>query len=414
VEFQDDGSFADPSQVEAAENCITEVRRINENGALVVLFIHGWRCNARWDTSKYASAWDANADDDQHFRDFRRVLMGLALRESERYPTGKPGGRRVVGIYLGWNGVSPTDDSVLSFWDRYEIAELVGGGRPVREAIRTIVEKTKVPMKDRPESPLVLAGHSMGALVLEAAFLALLREPGDPLVKVFDPGDPSANEKPVVEVTLNGRPIAFPDLLLALNSAADSGLVREIIDEAHSRNLIKRLTAPEVDVDYAPPLLVSATSSADLATGIVWRAAKGFQHYTDGHDPNLRTHDLNVLGLHQCPALTSGWDFRQDWACLRFPVPRSQPTPSFAIDLPSVSRSAPGGPIHTRYQLEPRFPGESRLAWLFEVPPELVPDHNDIFNGRSRLFFMALMQISGAVMSLAQDVNRNFEVENAP
>jgi hypothetical protein len=61
--------------------------------------------------------------------------------------------------------------------------------------------------------------------------------------------------------------------------------------------------------------------------------------------------------------------------------------------------------------LEPRFPGESRLAWLFEVPPELVAEHNDIFNPRSSLLFMALMQISGAVMSLAGDVVRNFEFE---
>jgi hypothetical protein len=175
----------------------------------VVLFIHGWHHSARWDTGKYASHWDANAEDDQHFRQFRRVLMSLAVRESERYlPTGEGGGQRVVGIYLGWNGdptswfgswLSRTDATVASFYGRYATAEKVGGGHPMREVIRTIVEITKVPMRDRPESPLVLAGHSMGALVLEAAFLALLREAGDPLVKVFDPQDPSANKRSVVE-----------------------------------------------------------------------------------------------------------------------------------------------------------------------------------------------------------------------
>jgi hypothetical protein len=262
----------------------------------------------------------------------------------------------------------------------------------------------------------------MGALVLEAAFLSLLREAGGPLVKVLAAQELSANRRSGVEVTLDGRRVAFPDLLLALNSAADSGLVREILGEFERRKLTKTLTAADVGIDYAPPLLVSATSSADKDTGVTWRVARGIRRllvgadgydgrYTDGHDPELRTHDLTALGGEaQCqPKL--GPDFGQDWHCLRFPVPRSQPTPSFAIDLPEISRDAPGGPVHRRYQLKPRSPSERRLAWLFEVPPELVEQHNDIFNPRCSLLFMALMQISGAVMSLAEDVGRNFEPE---
>ena len=268
----------------------------------------------------------------------------------------------------------------------------------------------------------------MGALVLEATFLALLREAGDPLFKVLDPQGPSVSRSGI-EVTLDGRRVAFPDLLLALNSAADSGIVREILGEVEARRLAKRLTAAGVGVDYAPPLLVSVTSSADDYTGVTWRRAQALQQvitregfarmlfggydglYTDGHDPALRTHDFTALSVApQCPP-KPGPDYEQDWHCLRFPVPRSQPTPSFAIDLPEISRHAPGGPIHRRFQLEPRFPSERRLAWLFQVPPELVKEHNDIFNPRSILLFMALMQISGAVMSLAEDVDRNFELE---
>ena len=104
-----------------------------------------------------------------------------------------------------------------------------------------------------------------------------------------------------------------------------------------------------------------------------------------------------------------GPDFGQEWHCLRFPVPRSQPTPSFAIDLPKISRHVPGGPIHHRYLLEPLRPGEGQLAWLFQVPPDLVGTHNDIFNPLSSLLFMALTQISGAVMSLATDIQLNFK-----
>jgi hypothetical protein len=342
--------------------------------------------------------------------------MGLAVREAERYlsTTGEASGRRVVGIYLGWDGdpnswfgswLTRTEYAThLSFYNRYQTAETVGGAGALRDALRSIVEVTKRPQQDRPESPLVLSGHSMGALVLEAAFLSLLREPGDPLVQVLDSRDQSANMRSGVEVTLGGRRVTFPDVLLALNSAADSGLVREILGEFDKRQLAKRLVAPDVGVDYAPPLLVSATSSADKDTGVTWRVAKGIRRllvgsdtyegrYTDGHDPALRTHELKALKVGSSCQAKPGPDSGQEWHCLRFPVPRGQPTPSFAIDLPEISRYAPGGPIHRRYQLEPLFPREKRLAWLFQVPPELVAEHNDIFNPRSSLLFMALMQI---------------------
>jgi hypothetical protein len=227
----------------------------------------------------------------------------------------------------------------------------------------------------------------------------------------LDPQDPSANTRSGVETTLDGRRVAFPDLLLALNSAADSGLVQDILEEVKRRKLTKRLVAANVGVDYAPPLLVSVT----------WRFAQGLKRilfdaggydglYTDGHDPALRTHNFTALGIGPKCEQKPGPDFGQEWHCLRFPVPRSRPTPSFAIDLPEILRHAPGGPIHRRYQLEPQFPSDRRLAWLFQMPPELVEDHN-IFNPRSSLLFMALMQISGAVMSLAEDVDRNFEGE---
>ena len=50
----------------------------------------------------------------------------------------------------------------------------------------------------------------MGALVLEAAFLSLLRETDQPLVKELNPQDPSANERSIVEVKLDDRRVVFP------------------------------------------------------------------------------------------------------------------------------------------------------------------------------------------------------------
>jgi hypothetical protein len=80
------------------------------------------------------------------------------------------------------------------------------------------------------------------------------------------------------------------------------------------------------------------------------------------------------------------------------------------IDLPERDRSDTRGPSHTRYQLRPiRARDETLTAWIFQVPPRISAEHNDIFNSRCSLLTLALMQISGAVMSLAEDWRDSFE-----
>jgi hypothetical protein len=104
-------------------------------------------------------------------------------------------------------------------------------------------------------------------------------------------------------------------------------------------------------------------------------------------------------------------DFGQNWHCLRPPIPWNAATPEIAIDLPIRERMGPGElPLFDRYALKPindtRVP---HLTWVFLVPPEIMSDHNDIFNSRSSSLILGLIQISGAVMSLAYDLDTTFE-----
>ena len=412
ITFRDSGFFDDPGELQAGTPAIRQARTANPNGAVVVVFIHGWHHNAAWDVGMDSG--------DAHFREFRNVLAGLALREAERYLRPEEGGeieirggRRVVGIYLGWNGDPANSWRVntllnhTTFWGRYDVAKKIGAGNDLRAAVRQIVASTKDPLdgQQTPESPLILIGHSMGALMLESAFLSLLRAEDDPLVRA--PGN-----RDTVQIRKNGQRISFPDVLIAVNSAADSQIAKDISAALQERKLEKTFISTQIR--YAPPLFISVTSTADAATGWIWRTAQGlhFGRRTDGHDKSLLTHRFTRedKGVQCEPA--GAVDKGQNWHCLRRPAPNDIAMPNIDIDLPTREREglADRQVPHDRYRLSPiRNAAKPHLAWLFQVPREVTADHNDIFNSRARLLLMAMIQLSGAVMSLARDWERNFE-----
>src|SRR6185503_10800327 len=137
VQFGDDGRFVDASQITAAATRIREVRCSPDvHGALVVVFVHGWHHGAKW--YRTSSIADNEPDGDDHFHGFRLMLQSLAYREVERPSAadGSPTGRRIVGIYLTWNGDPKGGVRGLlarlpgarqtSFGNRYAVAERIG------------------------------------------------------------------------------------------------------------------------------------------------------------------------------------------------------------------------------------------------------------------------------------------------
>ena len=158
----------------------------------------------------------------------------------------------------------------------------------------------------------------------------------------------------------------FPDLILALNSAAHSRIAKRIL-RALPCSLRKTASSGTGHIQFAPPIMMSVTSTADKDTQVRWRFAQlvsGFWRKTDGHDASLFTHDF-VLTLAQ-----------------------------------SRCTIRPLGDANER-----------RLMWVFQVPREVIKDHNDIFNSTARSLILALIQISGAVASLAVDWGDSFEPE---
>lgn len=422
VQFNDEGTLVEPSQLDAAVSTVRRVRESTPNGAIVVVFVHGWHHSAAW--NRAASVLASDADGDAHFHSFRLLLESLAIREMER-----PNWRRVVGVCLGWNG-DPVGGALGAigsvpylthgtFWDRYPVADRIGAGSAFRDVLRQIIGTTKDPIASgggaptisRPESPLVMIGHSMGALMLESGLLALLEDANRPLIR-----QSQATGQGAVKLDSAQGPVSFPDLILALNSAADSRIAKSIHEALAWHKLEK--TAAGKDVRFSPPVMMSVTSSADTDTRDMWRLAQGLfapWRKTDGHDDSLFTHDFVLTAADAvCRKQPDVRDFGQNWHCLRRPVPLIGITPAIAVDLPVRERTGVNDEAvaHARYTITPRGdPDAPHLMWVFQVPADVIKDHNDIFNSKARSLILALIQISGAVASLAEDWASSFEPE---
>ena len=224
LEFSDEGALGAQPRLEEVEERIKALRREFSSGVVVVVFIHGWHHSAD--------------PEDEHLNAFRRIIEVITVREweIEDRPV-----RPVVGVYVGWNGDPIGTWSAikrvwgikhLSFWRRYRVAKSIGASPGFQKTLAKIISAAKAPLDDAQgnrtvESPLVLAGHSMGSLILQSAFGTLLGANCDELL--FRDVDSERVRLPDVVTFRNGSRVFFPDLLLCLNSAADSDIARGMI-----------------------------------------------------------------------------------------------------------------------------------------------------------------------------------------
>ena len=107
-------------------------------GAAVIVFVHGWKNNASFD--------DANV------KSFRQMLKILS-------DNGLTFGRRPIGIYVGWRGLSVDMAGVkeLTYWERKAVAQEVGKGGVTEVLLRL----RQVTAANR--NLYVVVGHSFGS-----------------------------------------------------------------------------------------------------------------------------------------------------------------------------------------------------------------------------------------------------------
>jgi len=417
IEFDNEGTLSHqpvsaPSQLDRAANAIRAARR-KAGGAVVVVFAHGWKNNADWDCGNFVS--------------FRQLIASMSKREIERYsPTGEHLARRVVGVYLGWEGGA--DHGTLSdighklmfnYYKRDGRARKVAQGEGLIGALEQLTEATKDhedPKLGPPDnSPLIMAGHSMGGLIMETAMAEWVNDkaanlPGPRLT----PADPT--EQPTITLTIDGQPIAGPDLMLLINPASAASDTRNLLTALTEHAVTKRVHIE--GMTFQPPLIISATSEGDSAVGIGLRVARtlaGKPGISAGFAKDMHTHKMTVREKEaDCPRASwvfdggSTPDFDQHWHQLSIdPNTRTHPNPTMLMALPNNRKVRES---HTGYAITPNPPhdgpedrGQSTPLWIFQVPDEVIGDHVDIFNFKAASMFLAMAQMSGAVASLNYD-----------
>ena len=143
IEFGEQGSYQDPTQLTKALDLIRDTER-----PLVITYVHGWQNNAKsGDVEKFESL-------------LTRLQSAPAIRGV---------GFHVVGIYLSWRGKLTAVPVLkeLSFWSRKATAERLASNYDCYDAIASISEESRKHGTGRQYT--VLLGHSFGGLIVERA-----------------------------------------------------------------------------------------------------------------------------------------------------------------------------------------------------------------------------------------------------
>lgn len=269
-------------------------KSVETRNVATFVYVHGWHHSAK--------------ECDRDVKRFKELLKEQAEFEEQKPEEGDR--REVIGFYIGWNGDS-IDIPILkdaTFWGRKNAAHHVSEGS-VREFFARIkalrghwnrqggAERVKdcgatsseTPATDCPITT-VMIGHSFGAWILYASTAPYLIETLSETIDI-----PKNAQHPV-----SVREHGVADLVILLNPAF----------EASRYEPLHRIARQYKRDFYSPPLLVSITSQADLATKNAFPIARFFNTIfqypstsdeeavamkrTHGHIDDYLTHDLTL------------------------------------------------------------------------------------------------------------------------
>jgi hypothetical protein len=268
AEFDDQGRCYDRGQMEGIAQRLTELRE-EEEDVIILLFVHGWKHDARTD------------DDD--LSAFRKLLAETVEYERTSTLAGTPL-RPILGIFVGWRGLSEfgLGDAVsdVTFWGRQAAGQRVATGS-VRELFGRLRHYRNHRLERHGSPLLVIAGHSFGGMIVYSALAQSLIE---------------AASAPIGKVVPR-----FADLVLLVNPAIEGARYLPIEDLVCGTEFGSRATTQL-------PIFICAQAENDQPVG-TWFPLGNIAHKLDqatigglekecvthalGFVPTFRTHKLS-------------------------------------------------------------------------------------------------------------------------
>jgi hypothetical protein len=365
IEFGEQGSYQDPTQLQNAVDLIKRTPR-----PLVITYVHGWHHGA------------ASADVGKFSEWLTDISETPLIRDSGFHP---------IGVYLGWRGESTTIPVVrqFTFYSRKAAAERLASNFDCYDAIAAVSQAARESHGPGGQYT-VLIGHSFGGLVVERSVAH------------------------AINAEMHGHAAAdrsLPaDLILMVNPASDSILTRQMIAALASRH-----------TENSRPFLVSLTSTADAATGTAFpistslaattkvfnevpvpgtetrESERRFYTATPGHNEFLINHEtvkmdktiqapggLSALQTNLSHNLT-GEVFTTDGA-------------NGTLDLWHLKST---GNVDVPY-------------WDVKVDPSIIKNHGDIWNPKARAMMAAVFRMTNPLMNRATKIKPRAVLKKEP
>lgn len=364
VEYDDQGYLMNP---EGYYQNLEHIRFVHaETGATVILFAHGWKHNAK--------------STDSNLLDFERLLLEMNSIETELCQGEACEGRRTVGVYLAWRGLSAELEpfKTASFWNRKKSAHRVGqdGAAALISDLAAIEYEVN---REKPLYRFVAIGHSFGAALVYTAVQQGL---------VSDQSIISSD---------NMIPASQADIVILINPAVEAARFANVRDRSARISF-----PPEQD-----SILAVFTSLDDTATKRAFPLGRWFstiftkynKDYPDqpkanrtsiGHYEGYRTHELKQDASppeeHSTYAAFGSSDFQLnagsmavvicDW--LEFQQGKTHTWRSGELELIRDKRM--------------QRPGQYANPYLnVAVDPAIIGNHNDIWGESFRTFLYSFI-----------------------
>jgi len=365
IEFGEQGSYQDPTQLQNAVDLIKRTPR-----PLVITYVHGWHHGADSRDVGNFSGW------------LSQISQTKLIRDSGLHP---------IGVYLGWRGESTTIPVVrqFTFYSRKAAAERLASNFDCYDAIAAVSQAARESHGSGGQYT-VLIGHSFGGLVVERSVAH------------------------AINAEMHGHAAAdrsLPaDLILMVNPASDSILTRQMIAALASRH-----------TENSRPFLVSLTSTADAATGTAFpvstslaattkvfnevplpgteqrESERRFYTATPGHNDFLINHETKKLD-QTIPAPGGLNALQTNLTHNLIADVFATDGPNGTLDLWHLKRT---GNVDVPY-------------WDVKVDPTIIKNHGDIWNPKAQAMMAAIFRMINPLMNRASKVKPRAVLKKEP